>query len=600
MKATIPAFLCFLFLAAPAAVQAQSGSGDGYDYIINASNANTITITNYTGPGGFVSIPSNINNLTVTGIGNGIPFDLVFFNISPTSVSIPNSVTSVGDSAFLGCSRLTSISVGNGVTSFGLYTFASCTSLTGVYFKGNAPAADPTTFEADTKATVYYLQDTTGWGPTFAGLPTAVGQADFGDGYGYSINASNTNTITITNYTGLGGVVTIPNYINGLLVTGIGDSAFDAFLGNISPTSVSIPDSVTSIGSYAFNECASLINVKLGNGVTNIGTDAFENCTSLVIAYFQGNAPGADPSVFANDPVTVYYLPGTTGWSSTLGGAPVVSGIYYAPFTYVTNSDNTLTITGYAGVGGAVTIPTNINGRTVTAIGNEAFVPSLGIITSVTMLDSITSIGDFAFAGHDLAPNTTLTNVAIPGSVTNMGSYVFTLCCDLTGVTISNGVTNIGSYDFFYCTNLTSVTIPGSVTSIGDSAFDECWGMSSVYFTGNAPIADSTAFPDHNPIFYRLADTTGWSNFTANTGVATTLWNPLIQASGANFGMRSNQFGFNITGTNNFTVVVEACTNLASPVWTPLQTVTLTNGSFYFSEPLQTNGAGRFYGLGLP
>jgi hypothetical protein len=78
------------------------------------------------------------------------------------------------------------------------------------------------------------------------------------------------------------------------------------------------------------------------------------------------------------------------------------------------------------------------------------------------------------------------------------------------------------------------------------------------------------------------------------------LWNPLIQAGGSNFGVVSDQFGFNITGTNNFTVVVEACADLANPVWTPLQTVTLSNGSFFFSEPLQTNISSRFYGLGLP
>lgn len=78
------------------------------------------------------------------------------------------------------------------------------------------------------------------------------------------------------------------------------------------------------------------------------------------------------------------------------------------------------------------------------------------------------------------------------------------------------------------------------------------------------------------------------------------MWNTLIETSRANFGVQNNQFGFNITGTNNFTVVVEACTNLASPVWTPLMNVTLTNGLFYFSEPLQTNSSGRYYSLEMP
>jgi hypothetical protein len=64
--------------------------------------------------------------------------------------------------------------------------------------------------------------------------------------------------------------------------------------------------------------------------------------------------------------------------------------------------------------------------------------------------------------------------------------------------------------------------------------------------------------------------------------------------------VQSNQFGFNITNTANLTVVVEVCTNLASAVWVPLQTVTLTNGLYYFSEPVQVDSAGRFFGLGLP
>ena len=64
--------------------------------------------------------------------------------------------------------------------------------------------------------------------------------------------------------------------------------------------------------------------------------------------------------------------------------------------------------------------------------------------------------------------------------------------------------------------------------------------------------------------------------------------------------MQNNQFGFNITGTSNIPIVVEACTNLASPVWTALQSLTLTNGLFYFSEPLQTNGSGRYYRISSP
>jgi len=73
----------------------------------------------------------------------------------------------------------------------------------------------------------------------------------------------------------------------------------------------------------------------------------------------------------------------------------------------------------------------------------------------------------------------------------------------------------------------------------------------------------------------------------------------VIQTHDGNFGIRSNRFGFNITGGSNLPVAVLACTNIGNPIWTPLTNVTLTNGSYYFSEPLQTN-APRFYGLGFP
>ena len=66
------------------------------------------------------------------------------------------------------------------------------------------------------------------------------------------------------------------------------------------------------------------------------------------------------------------------------------------------------------------------------------------------------------------------------------------------------------------------------------------------------------------------------------------------------FGVSNNQFGFNVTGTANIPIVVEACTNLASPVWTVLRSLKLTNGSFYFSDPQWTNYSGRFYRISSP
>ena len=98
-----------------------------------------------------------------------------------------------------------------------------------------------------------------------------------------------------------------------------------------------------------------------------------------------------------------------------------------------------------------------------------------------------------------------------------------------------------------------------------------------------------------------MPGTTGWDAFSSKTRLPSVLWNPLIQADAASFGVSNNQFGFAITNatTTQIPIVVEACTNLASPVWVPLLSLTLSN-SFYFSDPQWTNYSARYYGLGFP
>jgi hypothetical protein len=133
-------------------------------------------------------------------------------------------------------------------------------------------------------------------------------------------------------------------------------------------------------------------------------------------------------------------------------------------------------------------------------------------------------------------------------------------------------------------------------------AFFDCINLTNVYFLGNAPGTDSSFFGE---TVYYLPGTTGWENFAQLTGVTTLLWSPQVQTGNGSFGVQSNQFGFNITGNSNLVVVVEACTNLANPVWLPVSTNTLntfvgTNGTSYFSDPQWTNYPSRFYGFSWP
>jgi hypothetical protein len=305
-------------------------------------------------------------------------------------------------------------------------------------------------------------------------------------------------------------------------------------------------------------------------------------------------------------------------------------------YNYISNvSDtNTITVTGYFGPAGAINIPTNINGLTVSSIGNggtnDVFAGTG--VTIVVMGSSVSSIGAEAFEGcASLASVTSIADsfnvsglqsvtfdsgvtsicasafegsslhsITIPDSVTNIGADAFAGTF-LTSITIGNSVTSIGDGAFIECAGLTNVTIPASVTSIAKDAFNGCTGLEGIYFEGNAPTVtdpSESEIGNHATIYY-LDGTTGWSS-TFETR-PTVLWNPVIQTGVASLGVSNNQFGFTITNGSitNIPIVVEACTNLASPVWIPLQALTLSN-SFYFSDPDWTNYPARYYGLSFP
>jgi hypothetical protein len=241
-------------------------------------------------------------------------------------------------------------------------------------------------------------------------------------------------------------------------------------------TSITLPDSVTSIGDWAFESGTNLAKVTIPASVYLIGDRAFESCPSLTGVYFKGNSPSLGGSeVFSGaDKATVYYLSGATGWGSTYGGRPTALWDPLAePFNYTTTNGK-VTITGYTGTGGAVVIPSTIDGLPVTGIGEWAFSGSTSL-TSVTIPDSVTTIESSAFRYcHGL------TSISIPNSVTLIGDEAFGVCYGLTSVSIPNSVTSIGRSTFAGCRGLISVSIPNSVTSIGDYAFESCYRLTSV------------------------------------------------------------------------------------------------------------------------
>jgi hypothetical protein len=290
-------------------------------------------------------------------------------------------------------------------------------------------------------------------------------------------------------------------------------------------------------------------------------------------------------------------------------------------FEYTTN-ENTIAIVRYIGEGGTVAIPDTIHdlpvtsieafafeyrtdvihvtiGTNVTSIGGWAFRGCTALI-SVVIPDSVTSIGDAAFAN-----NTSLLSVRIPDAVTSIGEAAFAYNSSLIRVTIPDGVTGLWNGTFSDCYSLARVTLGSGVASIAGFVFYQCTNLTGVYFKGDAPSSvDAYAFEGVNATVYYLPGTSGWDppiGWDPPFGeYPRALWEPCVQTSDGSFGVRTNQFGFNISWASGMTVVVEACADLSNPVWTPLRTNILSGESVYFSDPEWTNHPARYYRLRWP
>ena len=196
---------------------------------------------------------------------------------SLTSIEIPNSVTAIGERAFEGCSSLTSIAVPNSVTTIGVDAFRDCSSLTGIAIPDSVTEIGSRAFGGCSSLTSIAIPDSVteiGSG-AFGGCSSLTSIEVSRDNPRYN-SRSNSNAIieTSTNTLLFGCSKTIiPNS-----VTEIGSGAFE---GCSSLTSIEIPNSVTEIGFGAFFDCSSLTSIEIPNSVTEIGEKAFCGCSSL-------------------------------------------------------------------------------------------------------------------------------------------------------------------------------------------------------------------------------------------------------------------------------------------------------------------------------
>ena len=507
-----------------------------------------------------VVIPSTHNGKPVTRISGYEEYDgewgdsewIGAFEYSDNlgSITIPDSVTIIGDHAFYNCCNLTSVIIPDSVTSIGNYAFRGCSNLTSVIIPDSVTSIGDWAFYG-----CEGLADNDGFVIVKGILFNYFG----GD---VAVIPDSVTSIGKRAFSGCSGLVsvTIPDS-----VTSIGDYAF---YNCSSLESITIPDSVTSIGGSMFSGCSSLTSVTIGSNVTSIGREAFYGCYKLIevcnrsalgitagsysngyVAYFAKHVytEGSSYLHTTSDGYVFYkadeevYLVSYTGDKPQLNLPEKYNELSYEIYPYAFYNNTNIT---------DVTIPDDVTsigreafyncssltsvtiGNSVTSIGYAAFY-GCSSLTSVTIPDSVTSIGDWAFEGcsglekveindiaawcgipfgshpfsyaHDLYLNGKLvTDLVIPAGVTSIGDYAFSWCSSLTSVTIPDSVTSIGNYAFGGCSSLTSITFPDSVTWIGDRAFSGCEGLADKdgfvivkgilfdYFGGNvAVIPDS-------------------------------------------------------------------------------------------------------------
>ncbi len=448
---------------------------------------------------------------------------------SLTSITIPEGVTSIENSAFYGCTRLASVTFAENsqLTSIGSYAFQDCTKLAQITIPAGVTEIGNEAFQDCTS--LFRVEN-------HSDLSLEIGKSTYGGIAYYAKCLVDKNGVTYANgvtewfdflfiqengrykligYLGTEETVTLPADFRG--------EPYEIYRMR-GVKNVILPEGITSIGSGAFQDCASLTSITIPASLTSIGSRAFWGCTSLadMKVHTDNTSFLFEDGILYNKEKNkiLFVLPTVTSAVIPAGVALIEGGSFYdcTDLTTVTFTEDSQlkSIGGYAFYGctrlATITIPEG-----VTSIGSYAFY-GCRRLTKITIPEGVTKIENYAFRYC-----TSLSSITIPKSVTSIGSgafedctnlttvtftedsqlksiegYAFDSCTSLSSITIPEGVTKIGNYAFVGCGSLSSITIPASVTSIGNYAFWSNARLSTVYYGGTAEEWESVTVGSYN------------------------------------------------------------------------------------------------------